>query len=36
MPTKDCIETYQRRRFALYTMVVGMIIVGIMAVVVYG
>jgi hypothetical protein len=36
MPTKDCVEHYYRRRFALYTLAVGLIVVGIMAAVIYG
>lgn len=35
MPTKDCVEHYQQRRFALYTLIVGLVIVGIMAAIVY-
>lgn len=35
MPTKECIETYQRRKYAVLILAVGMIVVFVMAAVVY-
>ena len=36
MSNKECVEYYQRKRFVVYAMAVGLIVVWIMASVVYG
>lgn len=36
MPTKECVEEYHRKRFVVGTLALGLIWVGIMAVLVYG
>ena len=36
MPTKECVEEYYRKRFVVATLAIGLIVVSIMAVLVYG